>query len=530
VDSDGALEPRALVSCIGGDLCDWQRVPLGDRRTASERQGALDRHGIGSSDRSPVVWLHAIPLRRATAQPAPATTTSSAVIASAELAHNSVTGRRELANVREDYRSEIIFTPFNDSGLDEHRLENYLDQWLSAADHKSQEFFGGGALLTGLAAEEGNASVLVRLIRSRLGDALIATAGDPRLESWLAFQASAAGLSRSLPERMVLNLDIGGGTTNIALGMNGEVLRTGCLFVGARHVQVVPGTYQIVKLSSFARRLLDHLRIMKGPGDCLADREVKAIVDFDLRLIEAAVAGERDCFLEPVARLHETAPFEPPDDLRDPIVTLSGGVGELVYAHLAGKPLPTTTFFGDLGIDLAARLLTSPKWGSQFRTYVPACAGRATVYGLLRHTTQVSGSTLFLPNAAVLPLRDLPILGQLSPNSTDLEIRDILQLVRASPKGGCLHVVLNDRGAEAVAALGKRIAATINELDLSGTQPLVLIVRENVGKALGNYVGEWGASRINLVVLDEIEVRDARFVQIGKIQNQVVPVSFYGLN
>ena len=134
---------------------------------------------------------------------------------------------------------------------------------------------------------------------------MIATAGDPRLESWLAFQASAAGLSRSLPERMVLNLDIGGGTTNMALGKNGEVLRTGCLFVGARHVQVVPGTYQIVKLSTFARRLLDHWASCKGPGDCLADREVKAIVDFDLRLIEAAVAGERDFFLEPVARFHE---------------------------------------------------------------------------------------------------------------------------------------------------------------------------------------------------------------------------------
>ena len=48
-------------------------------------------------------------------------------------------------------------------------------------------------------------------------------------------------LSKSHPTTPILNLDIGGGTTNLALGLDGQVLATGCLFVGARHFEFVPG-------------------------------------------------------------------------------------------------------------------------------------------------------------------------------------------------------------------------------------------------------------------------------------------------
>src|ERR1041385_6615108 len=85
-----------------------------------------------------------------------------------------------------------------------------------------------------------------------------------------------------------------GGTTNLALGRNDEVLRTGCLFVGARHVQVEPGTYRIVRLSRYAAQLFDNLGIGKCPGDSLAPEEVERILDFYLLLLEAAVAGDQE--------------------------------------------------------------------------------------------------------------------------------------------------------------------------------------------------------------------------------------------
>src|SRR5207302_1836637 len=144
----------------------------------------------------------------------------------------------ELSDVRERFRSELVFTPLDGDRIDMARVEAYLDAWLAAGGVRTDEVFGGGALLTGLTAQRDNAGRLVELIRRRLGDALIAAADDPCLESWLAFLGSCGELSRSHPDRAVLNLDIGGGTTNLALGEGGQVRRTSCLFLGARHVQV----------------------------------------------------------------------------------------------------------------------------------------------------------------------------------------------------------------------------------------------------------------------------------------------------
>jgi ethanolamine utilization protein EutA len=459
------------------------------------------------------------------------TTTSSAVVAAARLVRSAVSGRVELDQVRECYRSEMVFTPLDDADrLDESRVREHLDAWLRAGDVDPGEIFGGGALLTGLTAQKENAATLVGLIRGRLGDALVATADDPCLESWLAFMGSCAGLSRSHPELSVLNLDVGGGTTNLALGKAGEVLRTGCLFVGARHIQVFPGTYRIVRLSRYAVALLDHLDIHKGIGDCLSAAEVDAVLDFYLGLMEAAVLGRAAAFDEAVAHLHEQVPFRLSAIEGEIAVTFSGGVGELLYAYVAGKPWPSTTCYGDLGVDLAQRIAASPAWSRHLRQYRPASAGRAMVYGLLRHSTDVSGSTLFLARPEVLPLADVPILGKVSASSTDAQLRDVFGLVLRSRRGGCVRVEIGGESAVVVREIGGRLAGVLRELPFPAALPLVLLVRENVGKVLGHYVTEWGGLPLGLVVIDEVTARDAQYVHLGRPRDQVVPVSFYGLN
>jgi ethanolamine utilization protein EutA len=434
------------------------------------------------------------------------TTTSSAVVATARLMRNAVTGRMDLDQVSEVYRSDMVFTPLHsDDTIDEQRVEALLDDWLLAGGVQPGEVFGGGALLTGLTAQKTNAAALTCLVRRRLGNTLVATAGDPCLESWLAFMGSAAALSRAHPDQLVLNLDIGGGTTNIAVGKAGEVLRTRCLYIGARHVQVDPGTYRIVRLSHYAKSLFEELGISKGPCDTLSASETGEVLDSYLNELEAAVSGSYS------------------------LVTFSGGVGELVYAHLDGKPWPTTTCFGDLGIDLAQHITTAPLWAEQLRRCRPASAGRATVYGLLRHSTEVSGSTLYLPHPEILPLPELPILGTLGSAASDEQMKDVLTLLRQCSQGGCVRIDLPGSDAASVRAVGQRLARILRDSAFPADLPVVLILKENLGKVLGHYVTDWGALPLNLVVIDEIAVRDARYVHIGVPRDQVVPVSFYGL-
>jgi ethanolamine utilization protein EutA len=459
------------------------------------------------------------------------TTTSSALVATARLTHNALSGRFELDHIQERFRSDMVFTPLSsDDQIDEHRIEAYLDAWLAAGEVRPEQVFGGGALLTGLTAQRSNADALVRLIRRRLGSALVATADDPCLESWLTFMGSSAPLSRIHPQTPFLNLDIGGGTTNLALGLAGEVLRTGCLYVGARHIQVVPGTYRIVKLSRYAVALLIHLGIHARVGDVLKEDDVSHVLGWYTDLLQAAVSGRTEVFAEPLAKMHEQVAFRLPEGVSELAVTFSGGVGELIYAHLQGKPWPSTTYFGDLGIDLARRLVDVPRWADSLRRYVSATGGRATVYGLLRHSTEISGSTVFLPNPSVLPLTDLPILGSLGDASTQMEIRAMLELVRSSARGGCVRITFAGANVQSVRALGTRLGEILQETGFPDSQPLVLLVRENLGKVLGHYVTQWGKFPRCLVVIDEISHRDAQYAHIGAPRQQVIPVSFYGLN
>jgi ethanolamine utilization protein EutA len=456
------------------------------------------------------------------------TTTSSAVIASAQLLTNSVTGRTDLANVQERYRSDIVFTPFAGDRLDLPKLTSYLDTWLAAGAAGVQSIFGGGALLTGLAAQKENAAALVRIIRERVGGAFIARADDPCLESWMAFMGSCVPLSRQHPQNWFLNLDIGGGATNLALGRAGEVVRTGCLFVGARHLEVLPGTYRIRKLSTYARRLLDHLGIRRNLGEELRPQEVSAVVSFYLRLLDAAVHGRRELLEEPIAQLHQQVAFQPVVPSDEVTVTLSGGVGELVYAAVQGKPLPPTTAFGDLGIDLAERLLDWPGWASHLQKYVPTGGGRATVYGLVRHATQVAGHTVFLSQAARLPL-EAPLFGTLTDASLPDHLQGVLDLVKRSSQGGCVQLRLKDQSASGIRMLGARIADALRALRFPANHPLVVLVPDNVGKVLGQYITQWGSFPLALVVLDEIAIPDAQYVRIGAPQQQVLPVAFHGL-
>jgi ethanolamine utilization protein EutA len=457
------------------------------------------------------------------------TTTSAAMIASARVIQNAVTGRMELTQVHECFRSEIVFTPFREAELDEEKIQIYLDAWLAAGGVRPEEVLGGGALLTGLAAQKDNAESLVGLVRRRLGEALIARADDPCLESWLAFMGSCAELSKAHPDTALINLDVGGGTTNLALGQNGEVHRTGCLFVGARHIQVEPGSYRLVSLSPYARQLLASLAIHKVPGAELSKTEVEAVLDFYVGVLEAAVAGREDFFRDPIAHLHQQVPFRLPGTLPRVAVTFSGGVGELIYGHFLGKPWPPLTHFGDLGIDLARRILCSPLGPDPQTPFLPAGAGRATVYGLLRHSTQVSGSTLFLPAPEVLPLRDLPVFAAVSDAAPDSQLRDVISLIRRSPRGGSFHLALAGPEPARVRAAGAKIARALKAEAFPERLPLVIFVTENVGKVLGQYVTNWGALPLSLVVIDEMAVRDAQFAHVGALRDQVVPVSFYGM-
>lgn len=458
-------------------------------------------------------------------------TTTSVVVAEARLVETAP-GGVTLADPREILRSPLVFTPFRGGAVDEDGVMALVDGWLAEAGLDPGSLFGGGALITGLAARSASALALADRLRERFGRALIATARDPRLESWLAFMGNAADLSRESPDVPFLNLDIGGGTTNIALGQAGEVWRTGCLAIGARHVRVDPGTSRVVRLSAEARTILDVLSMPVSPGEDLPPQAARLLLDVWTAALELAASGGSDGRASsPFGDLLVEAPLDWPEEAEAPVIVFSGGVGELVYRMARGEDLPAETPYGDLGVELARRIVRSPVLGAHVGAWAPGGGGRAIAYGLLRHATEVSGATLHLPRPDVLPLRDLPILAALSPGSADADIESAVALARAAGQGACLEIVLPDSQSATVRTMAERIARALGPTPFPAEHPLVLLVSRNVGKALGAYIGGWGRGphRDGVVVIDEVGRPGACFLHVGRPRDGVVPVSFHGM-
>jgi ethanolamine utilization protein EutA len=465
-------------------------------------------------------------------------TTSSALVASALLSTSYCTGRMEFCDIRIEYRATPVFTPFTEKSfgqsIDISRITEHIHHWLAASHLRVANIFTGGSIITGLAALADNAQALTKVISEIIGDSVIATADDPSLESWMAFMGSVSTLSRYHGNTPILNIDIGGGTSNVALGIRGDVLSTGCYFIGARHFQFVVGSYQIQAISAYGAAILQTLNISANIGDKLNSEDCAAIMTFYVSALEAICMGDDDFFNNPLAKKHCQVPFSASNNTKAKI-TFSGGVGEFLYQISAGENLPSTTYFGDFGIDLARAISCSAILSANLKTHIPENKGRATVCGLTLHSTEISGHTIYLPKPTLLPLRDLPIIAKLAINSPSADWQSAFNLAANRKLGACIQIVdLKTTAAPMTLANIKLLAQTIKQHYARSTysdgQTLLILLEANIGKVLGNYISDWGQAMPNLIVIDEIPIRHAHFVNVGRVHQQLVPISFFGLH
>lgn len=462
-------------------------------------------------------------------------TTSSALVARSHILTNSITGNMELGDIKIIFRSEIVLTPFINDHIDEKKVTQLLDLWFEECGYQAEDFFAGGVIITGLAARQKNAEFLAKLIEDRMGEILVATADDPNFESWLAFMGGCGALSRYRSTTPIVNLDIGGGTTNPAIGLNGKVTHTGCYFIGARHIQFEPGSYRIRALTPEAITLFKRLNIHKQVNDVLTLDEVNNFLAFYVQALENIAQGNIAFFNSAELLPIQQVPFSYELTANPVAITFSGGVGELIYQAMAGKGLPSTTFYGDLGIDLAKAIMASPILSRSLKTIIPENEGRATVYGLALHSTEVSGATLYLPDPNVLPIKHLPIVSRCSGDISKPELYEALKLICQNHMGGCLQIFIADSigyrtdKVNMIRTLGQMFYEILGELQPAKNIPIVVLVDCNIGKSLGAYATQWGKLALNLIVIDEVLLKDASFVNLRRQHQQVIPISFYGI-
>jgi ethanolamine utilization protein EutA len=423
------------------------------------------------------------------------------------------------------HRSPILLTPYRpETGLiDVRALEGFIDSAYADADLTPQDIDSGAVILTGAALERANARAVADLFADHAGKFVCASAGH-NLEAILAANGSGAVERSRHPHQTVLNVDVGGGTSKLALVKGGQVLETAATNVGGRLV-AFDSDGVVTRIEPAARLLADDLGITLHLGEPLGTGDRRRLADALADCLFVAVRRES------VSGLAQKLMLTPPLGNDGPIdhVTFSGGVSEYLYGRETGD-------YGDLAPDLAEAIRSRI---DQHRLPAPLQASaeriRATVIGASQFTVQVSGNTIAVTRPGVLPLHNLPVLHPHLPDRDQVQPDALTTAVAASFRrfdlqegeqpvaiaikwsGEPRYSALRALSAGIVAALPRTIAAGL---------PLVLVFANDYGKLIGGIIREEFAANSDIISIDGIELQEFDYIDIGELifPSLVVPV------
>src|SRR5262245_20386828 len=121
------------------------------------------------------------------------------------------------------YQSPVALTPYqNEQRIDQSQLGSIIDAAYGAAGLRPGDIDTGVVILTGEALRRENAETIASVVAREGGDFVCATAGH-HMESMLAAYGSGAARVSHDQRKRILNIDIGGGTTKLAIVEQGRV-------------------------------------------------------------------------------------------------------------------------------------------------------------------------------------------------------------------------------------------------------------------------------------------------------------------
>ncbi len=405
--------------------------------------------------------------------------------------------RRELL-----HQSRVVLTPFVDvQTIDAARLGAFITAEYAEADIDPQSIDTGALILTGLAARKQNARAIGEIFAAQSGRFVSVAAGDA-LETTLAAHGAGA-VAASLHEGVVINLDIGGGTSKVARCVAGQVESVTALDIGARLV-LFSAQGQVIHLEPTAVALLTQAGLAWLLGDTPPPVDIAKLATTMVRsLIEVCGGSALSAFTSGLMRLPPLPNSAPPA-----VIMVSGGVAEYLRDE-------NTQDFGDLGHALADALRNTLGAFTPWR--VADQALRATVTGASQFSVQLSGNTIFVDPPEALPLASVPVIcpvidyDHLAP----AQIAEAVHAARArfGADNAAVAVAYDFQGDathDRLAAFCAGVSAALPD------QPLVLVGSGDLGGLIGAELRRAGRAGA-IVSIDGISLAELDFIDIGAL-------------
>ena len=423
------------------------------------------------------------------------------------------------------YEGRIIHTPLlDDKTIDINRLTDFLKSEYKRAGIDPGDIQTGAVIVTGESARKKNARQIAKALSNDAGKFVAATAG-PNFESIIAAMGSGAAARSKNRHNTTLSCDIGGGTSNIAIIKNGRTLSTSCISVGGRLLGV-SSRGKIWRIDPPARIVMQHLGLNYNIGDRISKADSKRIAAMFGKILFEVITGPAKSRLARQLMLTDDLQF--PGRIDE--YSFSGGVAELMYGGL--------NHYDDIGKILADQM-NSLTTGLTAAVVEPANKIRATVIGAGAYSLSISGSSCFMDDQIVFPIRNVPVI-RVDVEQSNLSFEHVVSRINAAFRR-------YDRieGEDVVALYFKDpVRASYPQLELFARSieaahansikngiPIILIFGTDIACGVGNVIRRETELKTNLLTLDELALKEGDWVDIGEplAAGQVFPVTVKSL-
>ncbi|MHA1303802.1 MAG: ethanolamine ammonia-lyase reactivating factor EutA [Candidatus Heimdallarchaeaceae archaeon] len=420
------------------------------------------------------------------------------------------------------YKGNIILTPIDKEKqqIDYLKLVDYLKEEYAKAGINPDTIDTGAVIITGESAKKNNAEELVTALAHKAGKFVAATAG-PNFESVIAAMGSGVVKYSKQAKKTVMNIDIGGGTSNIAIASNGQIMEASCVNVGGR-LLAFDNSNRIIRIEQPIRNLEPLVGMKFDYGVIISEEKKKEIARYLAESLFEVL--NRSIKTDLAKKLLMTNPLSYSGTIDE--LSFSGGVAEYVYHK-------TDEDFNDLGKYLGEeiRRIIEEKGIPLFE---PKELIRATVIGAGQYTLKVSGVTTHVSNTNILPIHNIPVI------EPKIEGNKITEENVAKAITKSLEMFDMEEGKDIVAflfrgAIGGSYAGLTTfvkgvERALPKTiekeMPIILVFEKDIANSVGNVMVRETAAKTNIVSIDEISVDEGDFLDIDqpKAGGLVVPV------
>lgn len=407
------------------------------------------------------------------------------------------------------YRSEVFFTPLLSSNdIDVSSLMKIIENVYEDANIDKKSVRTGAVIITGETARKKNADKILQELSSFAGNFVVAIAGSD-LESIIAAKGSGSSALSKNNHANIINLDIGGGTTNLAFFSNGSALNTTCMDIGGRMIEVKDDI--IYKMTDKSKKIIEDYKLNIKIGE-------KATTDKILKFCE--IMEKAICeilFLSPKTSLSKYFITSHDWEIEKfNYLTFSGGVADFIYNY--PNSIPEDPFkYGDIGPILGYAIYNSqliPK-----SSYLKVLeTQQATVVGAGAYSVDLSGSTIHYVKE-LLPLKNIPIIKLNKKEEEDLLSGNLSAIKNKinwyEEEAAALSFIGNTRlNFDQLNKLADNIIITFDSI-IKKKKPLIIIIEIDMAKSLGITLKSKLNENYPIICVDNVVVENGDYIDIG---------------